>query len=155
MLTQRHGYKSSETKQIEQGVQSLTSYKILKRNTTLAAARRLFTQSGHVLAAVGGQAADTSVPTLVLPNCASPNRVSLPRPVVKLGMLNARSITGKVSIMHDLMQDQKLDVFVVTETRVSDQSPDAIRVGIAQRVLSFSMNIDTRNLKMTLAGLAA
>jgi len=31
MLTQRYGYKTSETRQIEQRVQSLTSYKISKQ----------------------------------------------------------------------------------------------------------------------------
>jgi len=48
-----------------------------------------------------------------------------------VGLLNARSITGKVSLIHDLMHDQKLDVFALTETWLSNFTPDAIKVGVA------------------------
>jgi len=83
------------------------------RNTILAAARRSFI-------------IPPKYPKFVLPNVSS-----MPHSVAKLGILNARSIVGKVSLIHDIMHDHKLDIFALTETWVSDKTPYAIRAGVA------------------------
>jgi len=39
-----------------------------------------------------------------------PNHFSAPHSVVQLGVFNARSIVGKVSLIYDIMHNHKLDV---------------------------------------------
>jgi len=74
------------------------------------------------------------------------NHSSAPHSVELFSVFNARSIVGKVSLIHDIMHDDKLDVFAVTETWVSDQTPEAIRAGVAPE--GFIVHHEHRHVKV-------
>jgi len=50
---------------------------------------------------------------------------------VALGLLNARSAVHKAALIHDTIADQKLDVLMLTETWLTSDAPDAIKLDVA------------------------
>jgi len=47
------------------------------------------------------------------------------------GLLNARSVVNKAAVIHDVIADNKLAVLALTETWVTSDAPDAIKLDIA------------------------
>src|ERR1051325_6559655 len=43
---------------------------------------------------------------------------------MSMGLINARSMVNKSTLIHDLINDQHLDVLAITETWVYENSPD-------------------------------
>jgi len=50
---------------------------------------------------------------------------------VNFGLLNARSVVSKAAHIHDVISDSHLDVLAVTETWVTSDAPDAIKLDVA------------------------
>jgi len=50
---------------------------------------------------------------------------------LKLGSLNIRSITRKSALIHDIINDQNLDILALQETWVKSTTPPAIKLDIA------------------------
>jgi len=53
---------------------------------------------------------------------------------VNFGLLNARSVVSKAAHIHDVISDLHLDVLAVTETWVTNDAPDAIKLDVAHPV---------------------
>ena len=45
-------------------------------------------------------------------------------PALKMGLINARSMVNKSALIHDVINDNRLDLLAVTETWVYENSPD-------------------------------
>ena len=50
---------------------------------------------------------------------------------IEFGLLNARSAVHKAALIHDVIADCKLDVLALTETWVTSDAPDAIKLDVA------------------------
>ena len=50
---------------------------------------------------------------------------------VAFGLLNARSAVHKATLIHDVIADQKLDVLALTETWITSDAPDTVKLDIA------------------------
>ena len=47
------------------------------------------------------------------------------------GLLNARSVVHKATLIHDVIADHRLDVLAITETCTTSDAPDAIKLDVA------------------------
>jgi len=52
---------------------------------------------------------------------------------VDLGLLNACAAVHKVALIHDIVADRSLDVLAMTETWITLDEPDAVKLDIAPR----------------------
>jgi len=56
---------------------------------------------------------------------------STARSGVAFGLLNARSVVHKAALIHDVIADHQLDVLTLTETWITSDAPDAIKLDVA------------------------
>jgi len=96
--------------------------------------QQLFTTSGHICRPCRRRSPSAVLVVLLLlggielhPGPAAP---ITPTGVV-LGLLNARSAVDKVALIPDTIADQKLDVLVLTETWITSDAPDAVKLDVA------------------------
>ena len=91
-----------------------------------------------------------------LPPCTSELHSPHPAPVsavsLHIGLLNVRSARHKIAQLHDLINDESLDILIVTETWIYESDPDVIKLGLApsgygivhgHRVLTPGVSTDT------------
>ena len=50
---------------------------------------------------------------------------------IRLGLLNTRSVVHKAAVIHDIIRDNSLDVFVLTETWIREDAPNTIKMDVA------------------------
>ena len=62
---------------------------------------------------------------------SNPGPSSSSTPGIEFGLLNARSAVHKAALIHDVIADRKLDVLTLTETWVTSDAPDAIKLDVA------------------------
>ena len=53
-----------------------------------------------------------------------------PTTFVSLGLLNARPVVSKAALVHDVISDLRLDVRMLTETRMTSDAPDAVKLDV-------------------------
>jgi len=58
-------------------------------------------------------------------------KLSLTITKLKIGSLNTRSAVNKAALLHDIIEDYKLDMLCLTETWVPSDAPDAIKSDLA------------------------
>jgi len=52
-------------------------------------------------------------------------------PSSSVGLLNARSASNKAALIHDVITDNRLDILILTETRIPSDAPDAVKLDVA------------------------
>ena len=57
-----------------------------------------------------------------------------PTTSVSLGLLNAKSVVSKAALVHDVISDLRLDVLMLTETWMTSDAPDAVKLDVASRL---------------------
>ena len=62
---------------------------------------------------------------------ANPGPSSIAYNGIAFGLLNARSAVHKAALIHDVIADRKLDVLALTETWITSDAPDAIKLDVA------------------------
>jgi len=55
---------------------------------------------------------------------------STPRDALSLGVLNVRSARRKAALIHDVIDDHRLDELALTETWIPSDAPDAVKLDV-------------------------
>jgi len=59
---------------------------------------------------------------------STPPKITIP---LNIGVLNTRSAVHKAALLHDLIQEYNLDVLSLTETWITSDAPDAVKLDVA------------------------
>ena len=65
------------------------------------------------------------------PSTAGSTGVARPASALRLGVLNVRSAVRKAALVHDIIDSQRVDILVLTETWMSSDQPPAVTQDVA------------------------